>query len=110
MEDITVYILTPKVMIMLILLIPALRLLMGALLIKYKKKAFWIIWAIWVFGSYGSGRIIPYLVHHPQNLFMLCITALGKIPDVVQIMMMVLLTGGMLVGTYLLTRKQGVFV
>lgn len=110
MEDITVYILTPKVMIMLILLIPALRLLMGALLIKYKKKAFWIIWTIWVFGSYGSGRIIHYLVDHPQNWVMVCITTLRNTSVGAQLVLTLLLTLGMLIGTYLLTRKQAVYV
>lgn len=109
-EDFTAYILNPKMLVMLFLLIPATRLLMGALILKYKKKAFWIIWAIWMFGSYGSGRIIHYLVEHPQNWVMVCITALRNTSVGTQLVLTLLLTVGMLIGTYLLTRKQAVYV
>lgn len=110
MEMITTYILKPKILLMLLMIFPALRLLMGALLLRYKKKAFWIIWAIWVFGTYGSGRMISYLAHHPQNPIMAGITALGSMPDMLQMLLVVLITAGMLAGTYLFTRKQAVYV
>lgn len=109
MEDITGYILNPKMMGTLFLVIPALRLLMGALILKYKKKAFWIMWAIWVIGSYGSGRIISYLAHHPQNWIMIVISSLSNMEASVQMLLVLLLTVGMLIGTCALIRKQAVY-
>lgn len=110
MFDITVYILKPKIMLVLFLLIPAFRLLIGAFVLKYKKKAFWIIWAIWMLGSFGSGRLIPYLAHHPKNWLWQCVLSMINLPGSVQMLMVLLLTIVMLSGTYLLTRKQAVYV
>lgn len=109
-DDITSYILKPKMIWMLFLLIPACRLLLGGLILKYKKKAFWILWAIWMVCSLGCGRFITYLLENQQSWIMLGIINVMNMSTGVQMLFVLVLTSAMLAITYFLSRKHAVFM
>lgn len=109
-EDFTSYILKPKMIWILFLLIPACRLLLGGLILKYKKKAFWILWAIWMVCSLSCGRFITYLVKHQQSWIVVGITNVMNMSIGVQMLFVLVLTSAMLTVTYFLSRKHAVFM
>ena len=109
-DDITSYIWKPQMIWMLFLLIPACRLLLGALILKYKKKAFWILWAIWMVCSLGCGRFITYLLENQQSWIVVVITNVMNMSIGVQMLFALVLTSAMLAVTYFLSRKHAVFM
>ena len=109
-DDITSYIWKPQMIWMLFLLIPACRLLVGALILKYKKKAFWILWAIWMVCSLGCGRFITYLLENQQSWIVVVITNVMNMSIGVQMLFALVLTSAMLAVTYFLSRKHAVFM
>ena len=109
-DDITSYLWKPKMIWILFMLIPACRLLVGALILKYKKKAFWILWAIWMVCSLGCGRFITYLLENQQSWIMVGITNVMNMSTGVQVFFVLMSTSVMLVVTYFLLRKHAVFM
>ena len=109
-DDITSYLWKPKMIWILFMLIPACRLLVGALILKYKKKAFWILWAIWMVCSLGCGRFITYLLENQQSWIMLGIINVMNMSTGVQMLFVLVLTSAMLAITYFLSRKHAVFM
>ena len=109
-DDITSYLWKPKMIWILFMLIPACRLLLGALILKYKKKAFWILWAIWMVCSLGCGRFITYLLENQQSWIVVVITNVMNMSIGVQMLFALVLTSAMLAVTYFLSRKHAVFM
>ena len=109
-DDITSYLWKPKMIWILFMLIPACRLLVGALILKYKKKAFWILWAIWMVCSLGCGRFITYLLENQQSWIVVVITNVMNMSIGVQMLFALVLTSAMLAVTYFLSRKHAVFM
>ena len=109
-DDITSYLWKPKMIWILFMLIPACRLLLEALILKYKKKAFWILWAIWMVCSLGCGRFITYLLENQQSLIVVVITNVMNMSIGVQMLFALVLTSAMLAVTYFLSRKHAVFM
>lgn len=48
---------------------PILSILFGMLILHFGTKAFWVLWALWMFGCIGIPRIIDAVEEAPQSLF-----------------------------------------
>ena len=48
---------------------PILSILFGMLILRFGTKAFWVLWALWMFGCIGIPRIIDAVEAAPQSLF-----------------------------------------
>lgn len=58
----------PQLVLGILLALPAVILLLGVLLLKYGKIAFWVLWCIWMVGCLGIPRIMAAVVEHPDSL------------------------------------------
>lgn len=109
-EKLVEYLLDYRIILGIILLIPAIRLCLGALLLRFQQKAFRIVWGLGIVIVYGSGRCVSAIAKHPHNWFMVLLQKLSNLSDIVQILAICILSGVMLAITYYLTKKQAVYV
>lgn len=49
--------------------VPMLAGFMGALLIRYGRKAFWVLWGLWMFGALVLPRILEAASEAPETLY-----------------------------------------
>ena len=49
------------------LLIPVLSMFFGMLYVKFEKKFFWCMWALWMIGCIGGPRIGSAMSNHPES-------------------------------------------
>lgn len=57
----------PAVFIGLVLGMPALILLLGALIMKFSTKFYWVVWAVWMLAFMGIPRILSAGKKHPDS-------------------------------------------
>lgn len=108
-ERLVEYLLDYRIILGIILLIPAIRLCLGALMLRFQQKAFWIFWGLWIVIGYGSGRYVSSITKHPHSRIMVLIREIINLSDIVQILAICILSGVMLAVTYYLTKKQAVY-
>lgn len=66
--DIMPHLLDWRLILGVIIVVPAINLFLGMLMMKFQRKAFWGIWAVWMLGSLGLPRLIHFIdenEHHP---------------------------------------------
>lgn len=56
------------IIIAIIVLLPIVRMFLGALILKFQTKAFWGIWVLWMVCFWGVPGLISYAENHPQSL------------------------------------------
>lgn len=67
-EDLGVFLTDYRIVLALILLLPALRMLCGALLLKFKKIAYWCLWMLWMLLFMGFGYLTDYIAENPGSI------------------------------------------
>ena len=50
------------------LLVPVLSMFFGMLYVKFEKKFFWFMWALWMIGCIGGPRIGSAMSDHPESV------------------------------------------
>lgn len=108
-EKLVEYAFEPKILLAIMLLIPAIRLFMGAAILKFGKIAYWFIWAVWMVCSFGGGKLVTYIAHHPQSWIFAAINNVKDMSAMVQMISICLITGVLLGLTYHFTKKQAVY-
>ena len=90
-----------------ILFVPAIRMFCGALILKFQKKAFWTLYALFMITFLGGTRFTEGNVFVAQIL-----NAISKLaavmPDIAQIAVILVISCIFISGTVLLVRKQAV--
>lgn len=66
--DMMPYLLKPGMIAGLLLLVPAVGMLLGMLLTRFQRKAFWGIWLLWMLGSLGLPKIMHMVHDNPDSL------------------------------------------
>lgn len=98
--------------IVLILMIPAIRAFFGSFILKFQKKAMWIIWALWMFFCLGLPRLVSYISEHPDSLvgdlFGTIIEGVFKTDNVVLTVILLVVTVIMFVASRFMQKKQSV--
>lgn len=57
----------PAVVTGILLVVPMLLLLLGALLMKFTAKIFWVLWAFWMLGCMGLPRVADAMKERPDS-------------------------------------------
>ncbi|MBP3542927.1 MAG: hypothetical protein J6J86_01735 [Lachnospiraceae bacterium] len=66
--DLMPYLLDWRLILGILIVVPAVNLFLGMLIMKFQRKAFWGIWAVWMLGSIGLPKLVHFVdenVHHP---------------------------------------------
>lgn len=61
------YLLNYKVIIALLLLVPACGIFAGSLLMKFQMKAFWVLWALWMLVFLGGAKVGDIISENPNG-------------------------------------------
>lgn len=62
------YLLDWRLILGILIVVPAVNLFLGMLIMKFQRKAFWGIWVVWMLGSIGLPRLVHFVdenAHHP---------------------------------------------
>ncbi len=79
-ENIIQYLLDYRVIVGMLIFIPILRMLFGALVLKFQKWACWGLWVLWMLGSLGAPRLGEYMENNPDSI------ATGILQNVLSVM------------------------
>lgn len=95
-------------------LIPMVSIFCGTLMMRYGRKVFWVIWAIYMFAVLGVPSILEHAEEAPNTLYgrigTVVIGIFGKIPVSVWICLGGIVVVVSFVGSWMLLRKQQVTV
>lgn len=96
------------------LAIPMIAGFLGALVMRFGKKAFWIMWAVWMILVLGGPRVADAMEEAPDSLYGNIGTALASmvkaVPGNAWIILGTTVSLACFAGTYILLRKQSVTV
>ena len=100
----------PSLLVGVALGIPAITMLLGALLMLFGQKFFWVIWALWMLGCMGFPRIINAAVHESKagKFSVAVVRFIAGLPKGSLTIAMFVLIAVAVVANYLLLRKQRV--
>lgn len=104
------YVFEHQILLAIILLVPAIRLFVGAVILRFEKIAYWTIWAVWMIGGWGCGNIMTYLAHHHESWLFVLVNNVKNMSDIMQMISICLITVVLLILTYHFTKKQAVYV
>ena len=84
----------------------------GALLLRFGRKAFWILWALWMFGCIGIPQISDAVIEKPDSFYGQFGAAVGNVLSSISVQVWiaaaVVLSAGALAGMWMIIRKQQV--
>lgn len=84
----------------------------GALLIRFGRKAFWIMWALWMFGCLGIPKISDAVTENPESVYGQIGLAAGNVLSSISVsvwmMILAVVSIGALTGMWLILRRQQV--
>lgn len=66
--NLTSFLLNYKVITGLSLLVPAVGMFLGTFMLKFQRKAFWVLWAIWMTAFLGCGKISNIVTKNPDSM------------------------------------------
>lgn len=95
-----------------LLLLGAIQLVAGCCMLKFGKKAFWVMWVMWMALCIVPGRIGDIVENNPQGEVANVINSIGRFFQSVSMpvinVVIVLITVGCLAITWLMARRQQV--
>ena len=84
----------------------------GALLLRFGRKAFWIMWALWMFGCIGIPGISDAVIEKPESFYGQIGIAAGNILSQISVQTWGMILGavsiGAMIGMWIIIRKQQV--
>ncbi len=104
------YVFEHQILLAIILLVPAIRLFVGAAILRFGKIAYWLIWAVWMIGCWCSRMLVSYLAHHHESWLFVLVNNVKNMSDIMQMISICLITVVLLILTYHFTKKQAVYV
>lgn len=111
-EDIIVFLADYRIILAIIFILPTIRMFCGALVLKFRKKASWFLWAMWIAVCVGLPNCISNAFEQPNSLSGKVVHSVGSfvtgLPGIVQVACIVLTACVFVGGTVLLIRKQAV--
>ncbi len=96
-----------RIVLGIILFVPAIRMFCGALILKFQKKAYWTLYALFMISFLGGTRFVDGHVFFVQIFNGICKLA-AVMPDIAQIAVILVISCIFISGTVLLVRKQAV--
>ena len=104
-EDLLKFLGDYRIVLGIVLLVPAIRMFCGALILKFGKVAYWTLYALFMLTFLGGSRFKGSIVSQIGN----AIHELAvKMPDITQIAAILVISCIFISGTALLVRKQAV--
>lgn len=103
-----------RIVLGIIIILPAIKMLGGALILKFKKVAYWIMWALWIVTFLGFNRFADYIAKNPESLIArICSGILEFVTGmsgIAQAVTFLIITCIFIAATVLLVRKEAVTV
>lgn len=95
-----------------ILMLAAIQIMAGCCILKFGKKAFWILWAVWMLLCIAPARISDVVENNPEGNLAVAIHGIGSFFQSVSVSSMnvviLMVTVVCLVSSWLLARRQQV--
>lgn len=104
------YVFEHQILLAIILLVPAIRLFVGAAILRFGKIAYWLIWAVWMIGCWCSRMLVSYLAHHHESWLFVLVNNVKNMSDIMQMTSICLITMVLLILAYHFTKKKAVYV
>lgn len=103
-----------RIVIGIVLFVPAISMFCGALILKFQKAAYWTLYAIWMTAFIGGGRFVDHINENPGSLVAEICNGIWnfvtEMTGIVQITAILVISCIFISGTVLLVRKQAVQV
>ena len=111
-EDMGAFLSNYRLVLGIVLVIPAVRMFCGAFILKYRRVAYWTLWGLWMVGFMGAGNFADYIEENPESTAAKIFTGISDfaigMPGIAQIAAFVLVLCIIISGPVLLIRKQAV--
>lgn len=95
-----------------ILMLPAMMMFGGAVILKFKKYAYWVLWGMWMLFFTGCGKLADYIEENPGSIVAKVCYEIADfvtgMSDVALIAVLFVIACIFMTGTVLLVRKQPV--
>lgn len=100
------------IIIAIVLLLPIVKILLGALVLKFQNKAFWGIWVLWMAVFLGIPSLQTYAENHPDSLRAAFLQSMKEFMTHMSVqtwsVVLVIFAALALIASVLLLRKQAV--